>query len=50
MLTIHSCKERMQVNDFVRKAYCAYFDMKLGAQEKAWVPHIVCKAFAETLL
>ena len=38
----------MQVNDFVRKAYYAYFDMKLGDQDKAWAPDIACKTCAET--
>ena len=38
----------MEVNDFVRKAYYAYIDMKFGDQDKAWVSHIVFKSFAET--
>ena len=42
-------KQRLQVNDFVKKAYYAYFDMKLGDQDKAWAPHIVCKTCVETL-
>ena len=39
----------MQVNDFVRKAYYAYFDMKLGYQDKAWALHIGSKTCVETL-
>ena len=30
-------KQILQVNDFVRKAYYAFFDMKLGDQDKARV-------------
>ena len=33
----------MQLNDFVRKAYYAYFDMSLGDKSKSWAPRIVCK-------
>ena len=35
--------------DFVRKAYFAYFGIKLGDQEKPWVPHVVCKTCVERL-
>ena len=39
----------MQVNDFVRKAYYAYFDMKFGYQDKAWALHFGSKTCVETL-
>ena len=39
-------KQRVQMNDFVRKAHYAYFHMKLGKQDKAWAP--VCKTCVET--
>ena len=42
-------KQRMQVNGFVRKAYYAHFDKKLGDQDKAWAPYIVCKTCVENL-
>ena len=42
-------KQRMQVNNFVRKAYYVYFDMKLVDQDKAWAPHVVCKPCVKTL-
>ena len=31
------------------RAYHAYFCIKLADQDKAWVPHMVCKACTETL-
>ena len=41
-------KQTVQVNDFVRNAYYAYFDMKLGDQDKACALHTVCKSCVET--
>jgi len=40
---------RKSVTSFIRLAYHAYFGIKLGDQDKAWAPHIVCKACTETL-
>ena len=45
----YSCGEcktvdnRKSITDFVRKAYYAYFGIKLGDQDKPWAPHVVCK-------
>ena len=41
--------QRMNISEFVQKAYHAYFGMKLGDQDKNWAPHIVCKPCIETL-
>ena len=40
---------RKPVTSFIRRAYHAYFGIKLGDQDKAWAPHMVCKACTETL-
>ena len=32
---------RKSITDFVRKAYYAYQGIKLGDQDKPWVPHVV---------
>lgn len=42
-------KQSMQVNDFVKKTYYGYFDMKLGDQNKASTTHIICATCVETL-
>ena len=42
-------KYRFNVRDFAKRAYEAYFGMKLGDQDKSWAPHKVCKHCAETL-
>ena len=42
-------KHRFNVRDFTRKAYQAYFGVKLGDQNKSWAPHKVCKNCTETL-
>ena len=42
-------KQRFNVQDFTKKAYKAYFGMKLGDQDKCWAPHMVCKQCTETL-
>ena len=34
--------QRTNINDFVKKAYHAYFGLKLADQDKHWAPHIVC--------
>ncbi|KRZ12491.1 hypothetical protein T11_1116 [Trichinella zimbabwensis] len=33
--------KRQKITDFVKKAYFAYFGIKLGDQYKTWAPHIV---------
>jgi len=38
-----------KITQFVRKAYHAYFRMKLGDQDKAFAPHVCCKACVEGL-
>ena len=40
---------RFNVKDFTKRAYKAYFGIKLGRQGKFWAPHKVCKHCAETL-
>ena len=42
-------KYRFNVRDFTKRAYEAYFGMKLGDQNKSWAPHKVCKHCTETL-
>ena len=42
-------KYRFNVKDFTKRAYEAYFGMKLGDQDKSWAPHKVCKHYTETL-
>ena len=42
-------KYRFNVGNFTRRAYKAYFGMKLGEQGKSWVPDKVCKHCTETL-
>ena len=40
---------RNPVTTFIRQTYHAYFGMKLGDQDKAWAPHMVCKSYTEYL-
>ena len=40
---------RKLVTDFVKQAYLAYFEVKLGDQDKSWAPHIACKTCIEHL-
>ena len=42
-------ENRKSVTDFVQQAYLAYFDCRLGDQDKEWAPHIVCKCCTEHL-
>ena len=45
----HICGEynvvhnRNPVTSFIKRAYHAYFGMKMGDQEKAWAPHMAGK-------
>ena len=40
---------RNQVTSFIKHAYHSYFGITLGDQDKAWVPHMVCKSCTEYL-
>ena len=42
-------KQRQRITDFVKKAYLAYFGVKLGDQDKNWAPHQVCWTCVENL-
>lgn len=42
-------KQRKNITDFVKKAYYAYFGVKLGDQDRNWAPHIVCSICVEEL-
>jgi hypothetical protein len=44
-----SPKQRTTISDFVKKAYHAYFGVKLGDQDKSWAPHSVCRSCVENL-
>ena len=37
------------ITDFVKKAYHAYFGVKLGDQDKPFAPHVSCKTCVENL-
>lgn len=41
--------QRANISDFVKRAYLAYFKVKLGDQDKPWAPHKVCKPCIENL-
>ena len=40
---------RNPLTKFIKRAYYTYFGMKLGDQDKAWAPHMVCKTYTEYL-
>ena len=40
---------RNPVTTFIKQTYHAYFVMKLGDQDKAWAPHMLCKSCTECL-
>ena len=42
-------EQRKPITDFIKKAYFAYFGIRLGDQDKSWAPHIVCKTCTEIL-
>ena len=44
-----TAKQRLPITEFVKKAYLAYFKIKLGDQDKQWAPHKVCGACVATL-
>ena len=39
----------MNISEFVKRAYLAYFKLKMGDQDKSWVPYNVCKPCVEDL-
>ena len=41
--------QRANISVFVKQAFFAYFKVKLGDQDKPWVPHKVCKQCVESL-
>src|SRR5215469_7065150 len=41
--------DRKNITRFVKRAYDAYFKVKLGDQDKSWAPHTVCKTCVEYL-
>ena len=40
-------KQRQRITDIVKKAYLAYFQVKLGDQDQNWAPHQVCRTCVE---
>ena len=42
-------ENRRRIDDFYGRAYHAYFQVKLGDQDKLWVPHIFCKTCKEQI-
>ena len=46
---LHSKTQKACISKFVKHAYNAYFHLKLGDQDKAWAPHIVCRTCVENL-
>ena len=41
--------KKFDVKDFTKRAYEAYFGIKLGDQNKFWASHKVCRHCTETL-
>ena len=41
--------QRANITEFVKKAYFAYFGVKLRDQDKPWAPYSVCKSCVEHL-
>jgi len=42
-------EHRFNVREFTKRACHAYFDLKLGDQDRRWAPHKVCKNCTENL-
>lgn len=42
-------KHQRNITEFIKKAYHAYFGVKLGDQDKPWAPHKVCFQCVELL-
>ena len=38
-----------KITQFVKRAYYAYFGIKLGDQDRAFAPHLCCKTCVESL-
>lgn len=41
--------QKQQITPLIRKAYQFYFGCKIGDQDKAWAPHIICNTCASNL-
>lgn len=41
--------QRGNISDFIKRAYLAYFGIKLGDQDKSWAPHKACTICVERL-
>ena len=41
--------QRKRITSEIKKLYNAYFDCKLGDQDKPWAPHIVCESCSVSL-
>ena len=42
-------KHQAKITDFVKKAICDYFGVKLRDQDKPFAPHVCCKTCVENL-
>jgi hypothetical protein len=42
-------QRKLHISEFVRKAYHAYFGVKLGDQDKAFAPHFCCQTCVNNL-
>ena len=42
-------ENRKAIDEFYIRAYYTYLKIKLGSQDKTWVPHIICKSCKESL-
>jgi hypothetical protein len=42
-------KHQRNITSFIRKVYYAYFDVKLGDQDKSWAPDKLCYVCVEVL-
>lgn len=42
-------RQQRNITEFVKKAYYAYFGIKLGDQDKPWAPHTACRTCIEQL-
>ena len=38
---------QVTITDFVKKAYCDYFEVKLGDQDESVTSHVFCKTCGE---
>jgi hypothetical protein len=42
-------KRKLNITEFVKKSYHAYFGVKLGDQDKAFAPHFCCQTCVNNL-